>query len=75
LQSLEEMQRELDSALSRWNYKHLDLETDDFVDRPSTGENIVQVLWERLSDAMTAELWGLRLWETESNLFEIQKEL
>ena len=75
LQSLEEMQRELDSALSRWNYKHLDLETDDFVDRPSTGENIVQVLWERLSEAMTAELWGLRLWETESNLFEIQKEL
>ncbi len=75
LQSLEEMQRELDSALSRWNYKHLDLETEDFMDRPSTGENIVQTLWDRLSDSMAAELWGLRLWETESNLFEIQKEL
>ncbi|MGH8015211.1 MAG: 6-carboxytetrahydropterin synthase [Candidatus Zixiibacteriota bacterium] len=75
LQCLEEMQRELDTSLARWNYKHLDLETDDFIERPSTGENIVQVLWDRLSDAMAAELWGLRLWETESNLFEIQKEL
>lgn len=74
LQSLEEMQRELDTALARWNYKHLDLETDDFADRPSTGENIVQLLWERLSDTMAAELWGIRLWETENNLFEIQKE-
>lgn len=75
LQSLEDMQRELDSALARWNYKHLDLETEDFADRPSTGENIVQVLWDRLSESLAAELWGLRLWETESNLFEIQKEL
>jgi len=75
LQSLEEMQRELDSALSLWNYKHLDVETKDFAERPSTGENIVQSLWDRLSDSMAAELWGLRLWETENNLFEIQKEL
>ncbi len=75
LQCLEEMQRELDAALTLWNYKHLDMETDDFANRPSTGENIVQVLWDRLSDSMAAELWGLRLWETENNLFEIQKEL
>jgi len=75
LQSLEEMQRELDLALSRWNYKHLDLETEDFADRPSTGENIVQTLWDKLSDSMAAELWGIRLWETENNLFEIQKEM
>jgi len=73
LQNLEETQRELDSALARWNYKHLDLETDDFTDIASTGENIVQLLWDRLSNSMAAELWGLRLWETESNLFEIQK--
>lgn len=74
LQSLEEMNRELDTALARWNYKHLDLETDDFKEFPSTGENIVQVLWDRLTESLAAELWGLRLWETESNLFEIQKE-
>jgi 6-pyruvoyltetrahydropterin/6-carboxytetrahydropterin synthase len=74
MQCLEEMQKELDTSLARWNYKHLDLETDDFTERPSTGENIVQVLWERLSGSMAAELWELRLWETESNLFEIQKE-
>jgi 6-pyruvoyltetrahydropterin/6-carboxytetrahydropterin synthase len=75
LQNLEELQRELEAVLSRWNYKHLDLETDDFTNRPSTGENIVQILWDKLSESMAAELWGIRLWETENNLFEIQREL
>ena len=74
MHSLVELQTGLDKVLSHWHFKHLDLETEEFADRPSTGENIVGVLWEKLTKTLSAELWSVGLWETESNLFQMQRE-
>ena len=62
-------------ALAPWDYRHLDLDTDDFAGRPSTGENIVQVLWPRLEGAIGLPLHRLRLWETANNRFTLRREV
>jgi 6-pyruvoyltetrahydropterin/6-carboxytetrahydropterin synthase len=62
-------------ALRDWNNRHLDLETDDFRDIPSTGENIVRALWEKLNPALHDKLVRLRLWETKNNRFTMRRNL
>ena len=74
LYDLVKLQTGLDKVLSLWHFKHLDLETEEFKTIPSTGENIVSVLWNKLTDTLSAELWSVDLWETESNLFQILRE-
>lgn len=64
---------EMDAALADWDYKHLDIETDDFRDRPSTGENIVAVLWSKLERNCDAALDRVRLWETPNNRFTLRR--
>jgi 6-pyruvoyltetrahydropterin/6-carboxytetrahydropterin synthase len=61
------------AAVEPWRNKHLDLETDEFKDRPSTGENIVQALWPRLDSRLDGRLTRLRLWETVNNKFTLRK--
>ena len=39
----------IDHALRPWQDKHLDLETEEFRERPSTGENIVRALWPKFN--------------------------
>lgn len=65
-------QKALSDGLQRWENKHLDLETDDFRDRPSTGENIVRALWPRLNEPLDGRLVRLRLWETSNNRFTLR---
>jgi len=60
-------------VLEDWDYKHLDLETEDFQDKPSTGENIVQVLWSKLDGRFEPGLHRLRLWETDNNRFTLRR--
>lgn len=72
--SLTELNRVVAGAVDRWNYKHLNLDTDDFVDRTTTGENIVQVLWSRLEESLGDKLNRLRLWETENNRFALRRQ-
>lgn len=62
-------------ALQPWSYKHLDLETEDFHDRPSTGENIVSTLWPRLDRQLGGRLERISLWETPNNRFTLRKGL
>lgn len=66
----------LDTVLQEWNYKHLDLETGDFKDKPSTGENIVSTLWWKLNPRFESGsgtgLHRLRLWETNNNRFTLR---
>src|SRR5213080_5295325 len=38
-------QKAIEESLRSWQDRHLDLETEDFRDAPSTGENIVRALW------------------------------
>jgi 6-pyruvoyltetrahydropterin/6-carboxytetrahydropterin synthase len=67
------MQGALGKSLQPWENKHLDLETNDFKKIPSTGENIVRTLWERLDPQLDDRLIRLRLWETNNNRFTLRK--
>lgn len=73
--NLTELHDGLSKALEPWQYKHLDLETSDFVDRPSTGENICHVLWPRLSSILQSRLVRLRLSETPNNRFTLRNDI
>jgi len=59
----------LKAVLAEWDGRHLDRETAEFRERPSTGENIVTVLWPRLDGLLGGRLTRLRLIETENNRF------
>ncbi|MBD3221307.1 hypothetical protein GF314_08680 [bacterium] len=65
----------MDAAVEPWHDHHLDLETDDFRDRPSTSENILQVLWPRLGGSLRGQLSRVRLWETENNRFALRRKV
>ena len=56
-----------------WQDRHLDLETDDFRNAPSTGENIVRVLWPKIDSRFNQQLVRLRLWETANNRFTLRR--
>ena len=71
--NLDELNRIVTSTVDRWNYKHLNLDTDDFVDKTTTGENIIRVLWSRLAGSLGNKLHRLRLWETENNRFALRQ--
>ncbi len=59
-------------AVQPWQDKHLDLEMEEFRDKPSTGENIVQALWPRFDSRLDGRLVRLRLWETANNRFTLR---
>jgi 6-pyruvoyltetrahydropterin/6-carboxytetrahydropterin synthase len=60
-------------SLAPWQDRHLDLETDDFRDVPSTGENIVHALWPKIDNRLDQQLSRLRLWETANNRFTLRR--
>lgn len=70
---LGEVRRALEQVLAPWQMRHLDEETPDFGDRPSTSENLVSTLWPRLDGALAGGLSRLRLWETENNRFSLRR--
>lgn len=63
---------QLKQALKPWAYRHLDIETEEFKERPSTGENIVSSLWPKLEQENPG-LTRLRLWETPNNRFTLRR--
>jgi 6-pyruvoyltetrahydropterin/6-carboxytetrahydropterin synthase len=73
LANFEELRNALRQALAPWSDKHLDLETEEFRDQPSTGENIVRALWPRIDNALQQRLVRLRLWETANNRFTLRR--
>jgi len=72
---LEKLLKGIEEILDDWNFKHLDADTQDFNDGPSTGENIVQVLWPKLERALYHKLYRLRLWETPNNRFTLRRSV
>lgn len=64
--------RGYDEAIAPWRNKHLDWETEDFENAPSTGENIAERLWEKLNAQYDNRLTRLRLWETMNNRFTLR---
>jgi 6-pyruvoyltetrahydropterin/6-carboxytetrahydropterin synthase len=72
LMDLLSFQTAIAEAVQPWQDKHLDLEMEEFKDRPSTGENIVQALWPRFDSRLDGRLVRLRLWETANNRFTLR---
>jgi len=73
LANIEELRNAMGQALAPWRDKHLDLETLEFRDKPSTGENIVRALWPKIDNALQQHLVRLRLWETMNNRFTLHR--
>ena len=63
----------IDGALLPWQDKHLDLEAEEFREKPSTGENIVRALWPKFDARLADRLVRLRLWETPNNRFTLRR--
>jgi 6-pyruvoyltetrahydropterin/6-carboxytetrahydropterin synthase len=63
----------LQGSIQPWHDRHLDLDTDDFRQITSTGENIVRVLWGKVDNALQQKLIRLRLWETNNNRFSLHR--
>jgi 6-pyruvoyltetrahydropterin/6-carboxytetrahydropterin synthase len=62
----------IDRAHQPWQDRHLDLETEEFREKPSTGENIVHALWPKFNAQLDDRLMRLRLWETPNNRFTLR---
>jgi 6-pyruvoyltetrahydropterin/6-carboxytetrahydropterin synthase len=73
LAKFEDLHDALEKSLASWRDKHLDLETDEFREHPSTGENIVCALWPKIDSALQQRLFRLRLWETANNRFTLRR--
>ena len=73
LYSFSSLQNAIEEALRPWQNKHLDLETEEFRDTPSTGENIVRALWPKFDSRLNNQLVRLRLWETPNNRFTLRR--
>ena len=65
--------RAIQESLEPWQDRHLDLETEDFRNAPSTGENIVRALWPKIDNRVKQQLVRLRLWETANNRFTVRR--
>jgi 6-pyruvoyltetrahydropterin/6-carboxytetrahydropterin synthase len=63
----------IEESLQPWRDRHLDLETKDFCDTTSTGENIVRALWPKIDTRVGQRLVRLRLWETANNRFTLRR--
>jgi 6-pyruvoyltetrahydropterin/6-carboxytetrahydropterin synthase len=69
----------LDSAvndlLKMLDHKHLNFEVPYFKDHISTGEIIIQYIWDELNKRIPDnKLYHIKLWETNNNFFELGKE-
>ena len=69
---LEEFDDKVHSVINRLDYKHLNYEVDFFKQNLSTGEIIIQYLWDALDKVFApGMLYHLKLWETNNNYFEL----
>jgi 6-pyruvoyltetrahydropterin/6-carboxytetrahydropterin synthase len=67
------LRKAIQESLESWQDRHLDLETEDFRNAPSTGENIVRALWAKIDNRVSQRLVRLRLWETANNRFTLRR--
>lgn len=71
--SLDDMDKKVQKLLQQLDYKHLNNEVKYFKSTISTGENIIQFLWNELDKLFTKQqLYYLKLWETNNNYFELK---
>ena len=71
---LSEMNDKVNNLLKRLDYKHLNKEVPYFKTTISTGENIIQFIWDELDKSFNnQQLYYLKLWETNNNYFELKR--
>jgi 6-pyruvoyltetrahydropterin/6-carboxytetrahydropterin synthase len=59
------------AVVSRYHYRHLNDDLPEFADLVTTSENIIRVIWQRLTEALgEGTLHKVRLGETRDNYFE-----
>ncbi len=58
------------NVLDQLDFHHIDREIAAFATKPSTAENIVVYLWDKLAPSFEGKLRQLKLWETRKNMFE-----
>lgn len=64
------------TIINRFDHKHLNLDTDDFRELNPSVENIAQVCWNLLKDAVApAKLARVRVWETPKTCAEISADI
>jgi 6-pyruvoyltetrahydropterin/6-carboxytetrahydropterin synthase len=74
--AMNEMDQLVRQVLDHLDYRHLDKEIDFFKSHVSTGEIIIQYLWDELNKLFPGDLlYNLKLWETNNNYFELGKEI
>jgi 6-pyruvoyltetrahydropterin/6-carboxytetrahydropterin synthase len=67
------LQDAIRESIAPWQDRHLDLETEDFSETTSTGENIARALWPKIDNRLRQKLVRLRLWETANNRFTLRR--
>jgi 6-pyruvoyltetrahydropterin/6-carboxytetrahydropterin synthase len=74
--SLDKFDENVNSVLDKLDYKHLDKEVPFFKEHISTGEVIIQYLWQEFESLFKGNLLHyIKLWETNNNYFELGKEM
>lgn len=69
---LKEFDEGVREILNILDYKHLNLEVEYFNKKLSSGEIIIQFLWQKLETVFSGNrLFHLKLWETNNNYFEL----
>ena len=69
---LEEFDQKVQSVLDTLDYRHLNYEVEFFKNKLSTGEIIIQYLWDMLENEFAnGMLYHLKIWETNNNYFEL----
>lgn len=72
---LPELDQLAQRVLEQLDYKHLNNEVEFFRTNHSTGEVIIQYLWDELNEQIPdGKLYHIKLWETNNNYFEIGKD-
>ncbi len=73
--SLDDFDSSVWKILNVLDYKHLDKEVPFFTQNLSSGEVIIQYLWQELDKLFGGDkLYHLKLWETNNNYFECGRE-
>ena len=68
------MNDKVNYLLQQLDYKHLNKEVPYFKAIISTGENIIQFIWDELNKSFNnQQLYYLKLWETNNNYFELKR--
>jgi len=61
-------------VLAPLEHRHLDQEIPYFKTHRSTGEEIINYLWQALQKHLGNMLFKIKLWETNNNYFELERK-